>query len=181
MEGLIIPKNYVETKQTPVIYLAGPIRSAPNWQDLTARTILEKNLELIVASPRREQDENGQKQYILSEKYLLKGNLTKFKRQREWEREYMELAAEKGTLLFWLPKEENHSCEKAYGKITAFELGIWLQNYLQNPNLNIVLGTDGEFSEIRTILYDYETDAPQLPIYADLNTTIKNAIKKAIK
>ncbi len=37
MAKVIIPKTYVKEVQTSLIFLAGPIRGAPNWQDEAIR------------------------------------------------------------------------------------------------------------------------------------------------
>lgn len=53
MAGIIIPKTYVERVNEPLIFLAGPIRSAPNWQDTAIELLFAKRNDISVASPRR--------------------------------------------------------------------------------------------------------------------------------
>jgi hypothetical protein len=50
MGKVIIPKTYIKS---PLIFLAGPIISAPNRQDEAILYLLSKNLDLIIVSPRR--------------------------------------------------------------------------------------------------------------------------------
>ena len=85
MAGVIIPKTYVKEVSAPLIFLAGPIGSAPNWQDKAIDIILSQNNDLIVVSPRR-----GIRESIAS--YILQGDENYFPRQRAWERYYLDLA-----------------------------------------------------------------------------------------
>ena len=58
MGRIIIPKTYVKDIKAPLIFLAGPIGSAPNWQDEAIDFLLSKDSDLIIASPRREIRDN---------------------------------------------------------------------------------------------------------------------------
>ena len=103
MGGLIVSKTNVKVDGS-IIFLAGPIRGAPNWQDLAVQFLLLRNSELFVASPRWEVGESVAK-------YVLPGNQEYFSRARAWERHYFDLASKTGAVMFWLPGEANHDCQ----------------------------------------------------------------------
>jgi hypothetical protein len=170
MGGLIIPKTLAEPFEGPLIFLAGPIRGAPNWQDIAIQNILQKNGDMTIASPRR-----GVRDAIA--KYVLHGNDAYFTRQRAWERHYLDLASKTGAILFWLPGEEEHSCEKAYGAMTRLELGQWMTRYKSDHSMRICIGSDGKFSELNTIMYDLSQDCPDVPIKSTLEETCLEAIR----
>jgi hypothetical protein len=43
MAGVIIPKTYVTMITDPLIFLAGPILGAPNWQDKAIEILFSQN------------------------------------------------------------------------------------------------------------------------------------------
>ncbi len=170
MGKVIIPKTYVENIEAPLIFLAGPIRSAPNWQDKAIEILLNQNTELVIASPRR-----GIRDEIAP--YIKTGDENYFPRQRAWERHYLDLASKTGAILFWLPGEEEHNCEKAYGAMTRVEIGQWMSNYKNNNSIRFCVGSDGNFSELGTIKYDLDLDAPNKKIHDSLESTCNEALK----
>lgn len=170
MGSIIIPKNYVKEISSPLIFLAGPIRGAPNWQDTAIDIIFSKNMDVTIASPRR-----GVKASLLL--YLLNGDEIHFKRQRAWERHYLALASKTGTIMFWLPGEESHDCSKSYGAMTRLELGQWMIRYSQDKSVSLCIGSDGKFSELDTIKYDLSLDAPDKIIFGSLEETCSEALR----
>ena len=171
MGGVIIPKTFVVADRS-LIFLAGPIRGAPEWQEEAIDFIMSKKPETYVASPRREVRGNVSR-------YVLSGMDNHFLRQREWERYYLDVASQNGSIMFWLPGEENHSCSKSYGAMTRLELGQWMTNYRKDNSLRVVFGSDGKFSEIDTIKYDLSLDAPNKVIYPTLEETCSAALDLA--
>ncbi len=170
---VIIPKTYTKVEE-PLIFLAGPIRGAPNWQDEAVEILFSKNENLTIASPRR-----GIRPEI--SRYIEKGDEEYFPRQRTWERHYLDLASKTGCILFWLPGEQEHKCEKVYGAMTRIELGQWMTNYRHDNSIRFCVGTDNKFSEIHTIVYDLELDAPTKKILGTLEQTCEEAIKLAMQ
>ena len=81
--------------------------------------------------------------------------------------------------MFWLPGEETHYHDKAYGAMTRIELGQWMTNYRRDSSVRLIIGTDGRFSEFDTIRYDLSLDAPDLPIYGTLRETCAAAVEMA--
>lgn len=173
MGQIILPKIHTDIITKPLIFLAGPIRGAPKWQDEAAKIILNKEPLATIASPTRRINENLQK-------YLAEGTENYFERQRAWERHYLDLASKRGTIMFWLPGEAEHKCEKAYGAMTRIELGQWMTNYRHDNSIRFCVGSDGKFSELGTILYDLKLDAPDKKVFGTLEETCEEAIQLAL-
>ncbi|MFA6392883.1 MAG: hypothetical protein WCW54_02270 [Candidatus Paceibacterota bacterium] len=167
-------RNNVKIKPNlPVIFLAGPIRNAPKWQDKAIKIFIEENKELFIASPRREINPDLIK-FIEQDN---PSNYQTFERQRAWEQYYLYFASKNGCIIFYLPKEaEKEDSNKVYGHITMMELGEWIARRKANPNINLVIGTDGEFPEWSTIKFEIETEIPEVPICYSLEETIKTAL-----
>lgn len=172
MGKVIIPKTYVKDIEAPLIFLAGPIRSAPNWQDEAIDLLLSKNSDLVIASPRR-----GIRDKIAP--HIVTGDENYFSRQRAWERHYLEIASKTGAILFWLPGEVEHNCEKVYGAMTRVEIGQWMTNYRHNNSVRFCVGSDGKFPEMHTIDYDLQLDAPNKKIFSSLEGTCDEAVRLA--
>jgi hypothetical protein len=170
MSKLIIPKTYVSKLDNPLIFLAGPIRSAPNWQDEAIKILFSEEKNLIIASPRR-----GIREEI--SKYITIGNENYFSRQRAWERHYLEVASKTGAILFWLPGEEKHDYQKVYGAMTRVELGQWMTNYRYNNSVHFCIGSDGKFAELEIIKFDLNLDVPNKKIFNSLEETCSEALR----
>ena len=169
MSQLIIPNTYVEKVDNPLIFLAGPIRSAPNWQDKAIGILFAKNPDLTIVSPRR-----GIRDKIAD--YVVQGKEDYFSRQRAWERHYLDIASQTGAVLFWLPGELEHNCGKVYGAMTRVEIGQWMTNYKHDNSIKFCVGSDGNFSELPTIQYDLSLDAPDKQIKGSLENTCEEAL-----
>ena len=172
MGKVIIPKTYVQNIEAPLIFLAGPIRSAPNWQDEAIDFLLSQNSDLVIASPRR-----GVRDKIAP--YIAKGDENYFPRQRAWERHYLDIASKTGAILFWLPGETEHNCEKVYGAMTRVEIGQWMTNYRYNNFVRFCVGSDGKFPEMHTIDFDLQIDAPDKKVFLTLEETCTEAVRIA--
>lgn len=146
------------------------VRGAPNWQDEAIDFLFSKNKDLIIVSPRR-----GAREKIAS--YIFDGDNNYFSRQRAWERHYLDIASKNGVILFWLPGEENHDCNKVYGAMTRLELGQCMANYKNDNSIKFVVGSDGKFPELDTIRYDLILDAPKKEIYNSLEKTCLETLK----
>ncbi len=172
MAGVIIPKTYVDNVESPLIFLAGPIKGAPLWQDEAIRILFAIDSQLTVASPRR-----GIRENIAA--YILNGDDNNFPRQRAWEKHYLERASKTGAILFWLPGEVEHSCEKSYAAMTRKELGDWTTAYRYDKSIRFCVGSDGKFSELDTLKYDLSIDIPDKVIMNSLEETCEEALRLA--
>lgn len=169
MAKIITPKDFVQIEDSPLIFLAGPIQGAPNWHDKAMSYLFSKENNLYIASPKRIVGPN------LS-KYVVSGNKDFFPRQRAWERFYLDLASMNGSIMFWLPGEENHNCGKVYGAMTRLELGQWMTKYSFDMKTRFCIGSDGNFPELKTIKYDLSLDAPGKEIFSSLEEVCDEAI-----
>ncbi len=104
-----------------------------------------------------------------------------FPRQRAWERHYLDLASKQGAILFWLPGEEHHDCNKVYGAITRMELGQWMTSYKHDNSIRLCIGSDSKFPELHTVQYDLSLDAPDKDIKKTLEETCFEAIRLACR
>ena len=172
MGKLIIPKTYLQELGVPLIFLAGPIRSAPNWQDEAIDFLFSQEQNLAIASPRR-----GIRDKIAS--YIMPGDENYFSRQRAWERHYLDIASKTGAILFWLPGEIEHDCQKVYGAMTRVEIGQWMTRYNFDKNVRFCIGSDGKFPELHTIAFDLRIDAPDKKIFLTLEETCAEAARLA--
>lgn len=171
MGGLILPNTLVEKIDCPLIFLAGPIMCAPNWQDEAVNIILKREPGFTVASPRGDIREK-------IAKYVLSGS-DAFSRQRAWELHYLHFAAKAGAIMFWLPGEAKHSCQKVYGAMTRVEIGEWLIQYSHDNSVRFCIGTDGRFPEFSPIKHDINHYAPNKIIQETLESTCSEAIRIA--
>ena len=172
MSKLLIPKTYLKEIGAPIIFLAGPIRGAPTWQDDAICYLFSQEPNLIIVSPRW-----GIRPAIAD--FITDGDESFFPRQRAWERHYLKIAGDTGVIMFWLPNEEVHDCKKAYGAMTRYELAQASTIYSMNKNYKFCVGSDGLFSELNTIQYDLSIDAPDIEVKGSLFETCDEALKIA--
>lgn len=126
MEGITFDAPERPTVEGPLIFLAGPIQGAPLWQTEAISMIRTYSTTVHIASPRRRKLERLIKptasfaarftESFVGEMYI---------EQVDWETRYLNRAAENGCILFWLAKEENHICTRAYAQTSRFELAEW--------------------------------------------------------
>ncbi|MBT3397718.1 hypothetical protein HOA55_02970 [archaeon] len=165
---VILPPNY---PNDPLIFLAGPIQGAPEWHDPAIRIIHAKDLEINIASPSRS----------VSEEYLNQ-NLAKFgnrfPEQVDWESKHLRQAADHGAILFWMPKEKTHFCERAYAQTTRFELGEWATKS-KYGKCDLAVGIQPGFPGESYIRRRLHQDLPDLKIHITLRETCWDAIEKA--
>ncbi|MEX2010255.1 MAG: nucleoside 2-deoxyribosyltransferase domain-containing protein [Parcubacteria group bacterium] len=139
----------------PIVFLAGPIRNALPWRDDAIKLLIEKELDVFIASPARTIDD-GLRQYVEKDK----PEYEVFERQRAWEQYYLYEAAKNGCVFFYLPKEAEikEVADKVYAHITMLELGEWIERHKNNKNINLVIATDGNFPEWSTVKYELEKE-----------------------
>lgn len=170
---IVLPKHYVEIGKSPLIFLAGPCKGAPFWQEEAIDRIISLDKNILIVSPRhlKRQDLNGR---------VMAGDNSRFHRQRAWERHYLDLASKKGAIMFWLPGEEKHDCGKVYGSMTRLELGQCMTNYRNDRAYRFCVGSDGRFPDMHTIEYDLSLDAPDKKILGELDETCREAVRLAL-
>lgn len=151
------PPEYIEGEITkPVIFLAGPIQGAADWQSEAARIIKGLSRRVIVASPRR-QDKPEDFNYGA---------------QVDWETFHLRRAGEKGAIMFWLPKESNKVPGRAYAQTSRIELGEWKVRH-ERDGVKMAIGIEPGFSGERYIRRRFEQDCPNVPILDNLTDTCR--------
>ena len=161
----------------PVIFLAGPIRNAPDWQSEAIKFLLDKDVDAFVASPRRTAPDSLRP-------FIAKDNnqYEVFERQRAWEQYYLYKASDNGCIFFYLPAESKvkDDEEKVYAHITMMELGEWIARHKANPEVNLIVATDGDFPEWSTIKFELESESISA-IYTSLQEGLEAVIQRLIK
>lgn len=160
------------TPTQPVMFLAGPIRNAPKWHHEAVRHAIACNTNTFIAVPIRDVPED------IRAYTLTNSSAPFFDRQRAWEQHYLAQAAQGGCTVFYLPKEAEvkEFPDKIYAHITMMELGTALaMKAVLGSDFNLVIGTDGEFPEWRTILLDIEAIG-NIPVCYTMEDTINTAL-----
>lgn len=165
MNKVIEAPNYLAVNG-PLIFLAGPIQGAYHWQN-NAISIIQTNApELWIASPRR----------TVEVKYE-KGEFTPsmYNEQVDWETHYLRIAGKNGVVMFWLAKEFEHRCDRAYAQTSRFELGEWKIKH-EKEEAKLVVGIEDGFTNARYIRRRMMQDCPDIAICETLETTCLAAI-----
>ena len=155
----------------PTVFLAGPIQGAVDWQAEAGKLfefITQKD-ELRIANPRKE--------------YLDKE--FDYAAQVDWEIDHLRKASVNGVLLFWLAREEEHDCHRAYAQTTRWELAVWfqkmiLQHYKANGTyIHMVVGIEEGFTGERYIRKQFadNSDFHNVVIQSTLKDTVIEAVK----
>lgn len=143
-----------ELEDRKIFFLAGPIAGGDNWQRDAADFLWNQYPGCIVADPSYKESNTQPKSTVTVCGHI---DHTSFLQQAEWESYAMNLAARKGTLFFWLPRESTINPRPrehgVYAQDTRVEIGIWIERYKNNPNLSIQIGGDAWFDGLQFIYY----------------------------
>ena len=159
MDKILLP---LEEKQVEgsVIFLAGPVTGAENWQNDAAKAIQGLSKDIYIANPRKEWNKG---EYVY-EPFM------------DWELYYLERAAKKGVILFWLGNEKTHDCKRPFAQTCRFELGEWITKHIKD-NVNVVIGIDTDFSGSVYVERRIKKDCPDLPVVYSLEEACEIAVK----
>jgi hypothetical protein len=126
--------------------------------------LLRQRGPVEIACPRRD-ELNGNRSPSLA-----------YDEQVDWEHHHLALAAESGVILFWLAREADHFCDRAYAQTTRFELGeaVTLHRWQQ---AKVVVGIDEGFSGARYLRKTIARKAPGIPLGSSLADTCDAAMK----
>ncbi len=171
---LILPPNYIETPN-PVIFLAGPITGAPEWQDVAIKYLLTNVPNLLIASPRRKLSDKVEFQADNTITLDKSADFTgaTFTEQVDWETHYLNRASQNGAILFWLAKEAFTHPERAYAQTTRFELAEWKTKY-QQRKFNLIVGIEEGFTGARYMQRRFAQDCPEIQIFNSLEVMLKH-------
>ncbi|OJJ16403.1 hypothetical protein BKI52_34510 [marine bacterium AO1-C] len=160
-DKLIFPPDYIEVQDTPVVFLAGPIQGAPEWQTEATKILQKLAPEIYIASPRKKYLDG---QFVYAE-------------QVDWETHYLNQAAKNGVVMFWLAKEETHYPERAYAQTSRFELGEWKVKH-ERDGAKLVVGIEKGFTNERYIRRRLGQDCPKVVICETLEATCQQVIQE---
>lgn len=159
MAGKLLLPPVVEDVAGPLVFLAGPVQGAPDWQAQAIAVLGKAAPEIHIASPRRD--------YLPGEFSL--------EEQVDWETRYLRLAALRGAIMFWLAREVEHFCDRAYAQTSRFELAEWKVHH-QRTGASIVVGIEEGFTNARYIRRRLAQDCPDLRICSSLTETCEQVL-----
>jgi hypothetical protein len=157
---LLQPPEIVEVAGK-VLFLAGPIQGAPDWQAEASHIIRQRATNLTIASPRKAY---GPGEFV-------------YERQVDWETHYLRRAAALGGILFWLAKQVQETPGRAYAQTSRFELGEWKRRH-ETESVLFVVGVEKGFGNERYIRRRLAQDCPEVPIMTSLEDTCLKALEK---
>jgi len=162
-EGKIIFPPKYEKVEGPLIFIAGPIQGAMNWQKLAIDIIRSMDSEINIACPRRALDRERDKKFVYEE-------------QVDWETHYLKAAGANGAVMFWQAKEFKHTCERAYAQTSRFEIGEWKTMH-QWKRTKLVVGIEDGFTGARYMKRRLSQDCPDVPVLSNLEETCRKAVE----
>lgn len=155
---LLQPPEIVET-DGPVIFLAGPIQGAPDWQTEAASIIHDIDSSIVVASPRRDYPE---------------GTFV-YEKQVDWETHFLRKAGRIGVVGFWLAAQTEETPGRAYAQTSRFELAEWKMRH-EYEGIKLTIGIEESFGNARYIRRRFNQDCPEVKIADSLFAMCENAI-----
>jgi hypothetical protein len=159
---LLLPPTVVPF-EGPLVFLAGPIQGAPDWQSEALRLLANAAPTLHVASPRRA---------------YLPGEFD-YAAQVDWETRHLRRAAERGVVLFWLAREVLSHPGRAYAQTTRFELAEWKVRH-ERDGAKLVVGIENGFTGERYIRRRLSQDCPAVPLVDSLAEACRLAAELAL-
>ncbi len=157
MVAIIAPKRLPLARQ-PLVFLAGPIKGAYDWQQEALDFFQEHDSEILIASPRAPSPWHGD--YDL---------------QVTWEQDHLDYAMRHGIILFWCAREQEHRCDRAYAQTTRIELGLY---GIRGDMHHCVVGIEEGFSGMRYLKHTLEQRYPQTTIYETLIDTCRSVLAR---
>jgi len=158
---LLQPPEIIEVTD-PVIFLAGPIQGASEWQHDAANKIHQLDSSIVVACPRKNYPE---------------GTFV-YESQVDWETHYLRLAGKTGVVVFWLAGQVEETPGRSYAQTTRFELAEWKMKH-EYESAKLTIGIDRGFGNARYIRRRFSQDCPDVIIADSLEKTCLNAVRLA--
>ena len=157
--GVLLPPE-IAPVQGPLVFLAGPIQGAPDWQADAIAWFAEHAPGLAVASPRRRYAPGA----------------FEYAAQVDWETHHLRLAAARGVILFWLAREVVSTPGRCYAQTTRFELAEWKVRH-ERDGVRVVIGIEDGFSGARYVRHRFGQDCPRVPIVSSLPEACASAVE----
>lgn len=176
---ILLPKtkSAVDFDYGPFFFLAGPVRGGDDWQQKFCNILRCYIPQFTAALPCR----YGEDHPLMP--HSIHGHMGEFVHQQYWERHYIEIAAEKGCLVFWLPEESKaHPRDNGepYALETYGEIAEWRGHLMHDPTLRIVIGAEAGFPGLKQIRRNYcHALDTHFPIFGTMEETVCAALAKA--
>ncbi|QQR64772.1 hypothetical protein IPH92_04410 [Candidatus Kaiserbacteria bacterium] len=180
---IYVPKQIVPlspTNESPLLFLAGPIRGGDDWQSSMVEHIISREPSALIACPSRWNDEHRLAKHF-HQPFSKADN-----RQLVWERHYLKQAGLEanvpGCVIFWLGLESSthpHPGPEPYAMDTRREIGKFTA-YAEMMDARIVVGGDRRFHGLDVILFELsEATGKQFPFYETMAEVADNALLTA--
>lgn len=175
---IALPKTLCEIDPGygPLFFLAGPDRGGDDWQTKCCEEIRKHLPNFYVASPCLYEESH------FMTRFQMNGKEDYFDRQLTWERHYLDIAAETGCLIFWLPCESKtnpRTGDNSYAMNTRGELGEWRGRLMNDPKLRVVIGAEPDFPGLSEIQRNFSfATKSDFPICGTLAETVAEAVAK---
>jgi hypothetical protein len=114
----------------PLLFVAGPVQGAPDYQTALARVVLQRRPDFVVATPR-----------VPTE---IDRRTFDYDRQVDWEERHLWRAARRGGVAFWFAARDPalpYETGRAYAQTTRIEIGK-ITGWRRFMPLNIAVGFD---------------------------------------
>ncbi len=183
---LILPPNYIDIID-PLIFLAGPITNAPNWQPEAVKIIWSLDPQIYIANPKRiekfESDDPKELKRLYNEQvdwetyHLKRAGLASFFTRDMLgggQREY----GQSGVIMFYLANPASHRCDRPYAQTTRFELGEWKARH-QSQGALLCVGIEKGFTNEKYIRRRFAQDCPTVPLCDTLEETCQETVRLA--
>ncbi len=156
--NIFVPPEYISSVQK-VIFLAGPIQGAPDWQSDAIDILTTFKPDIYIASPRRKITEGFN-----------------YNEQVDWETENLRKAGKNGVIMFWLAKEQDQIPGRSYAQTSRAELFEWKVRH-ERDGTKIVVGIEEGFSGLKYIRRRFSQDCPDVPILDSLKETCTKVLE----
>jgi hypothetical protein len=176
---ILLPKTLgaIDFNYGPFFFLAGPVRGGGDWQHEFCKLLRGYVPDFTAALPCRYPADHPLMPHALH------GQQGEFAHQQYWERHHIGMAAENGSLVFWLPeesKEHPRDNGEPYALETYGEIAEWRGHLMHNPKLRIVIGAEPGFPGLKQITRNYcRALDMHFPIYGTMEETVSAALAKA--
>ena len=132
--NLINPVDYRQIEASePLLFFAGPVQGAPDYQAVFGRIVLERRPDFVVATPRVPHE--------------IDRRTFDFHKQVDWEDEHLWRAARFGGVAFWFAAQDHtlpYPEGRAYAQTTRIELGK-VTGWRRFAPLRMAVGFDPEY------------------------------------
>lgn len=180
---IYVPKQIVPltpTVDSPLFFLAGPIRGGGDWQSHMAEHIMSRVPSALIACPSRWDNTHRLAQHFYKP-FSQADN-----RQLVWERHYLKQAGLEegipGCVIFWLGLESTkhpHPGPEPYAMDTRREIGKFT-TYAETINVRMVVGGNRGFHGLDVILFELSEAARKpFPFYETMAEVADHAAQTA--